>query len=711
MSMELEGTVEGDFARELISELLADECDDNDFVGAVADAYRTNPDAPWEVLALIDRYHRLGQLPTERFRAIKSRIEQLAMGARQAAAAPQPQPEEAAEHTQELHVRGRAASRPGSTTPARLAAPQHSLSAQYGSPPQHAHSSEQTVPPPASASPQFPAVPPPQAMSAAAPPPPAPAAPRSAAFTREPVSAPERPATAWADRQWTASPRVGEVLCGRYELQSALGSGGMGTVYRALDRGRAALGLDQAYVAVKVLHEEHTRRPELVAAFVREFEFTQGLSHPNVVNVHEIHQRGEMVFFAMELLLGAHLNQIIARTSGRPLPRPQILAIVRDVGAALIHAHARGVVHGDLKPQNIMITDDGDVRVLDFGAACQVTHEPWISEFTPGDFRAATPAYASCEVMEGARPEPADDLYALACVTYVLLAGEHPFGGRTAKEARLLKLRPRRPKGLRASAWAALSQALSWQRVRRAVDIGQWLEQIDLREAAPRLPPQSLLLPDPPAQGRWLVAAAVLTAIVAAGALIGALMPRDTRATLAAMADQTAGGAALDLRRLRERIGANPSGTDAAVAAPLPSHGAGDAGAAHSTPALVPAGSAGATAPASPVSFASDVYTVGANEAAARIIIHRTGAPGRALDFVWWTEAASAKPGEDYASLGRRHEHMAPGQDTLTVFVPIVAGGHRRDSASFYVAMNAAGAAGGQAPEQRAAVVVERKKT
>jgi hypothetical protein len=451
MNAELHGP-DADFSRHLISELLAGECDDDSFVRAVADAYRSDPDAPWEVLALIDRYHRLGQLPTDHFRLIKARIEQLALGrhARAADAAPQvgaatpSAPSAPSEHTQELRVKVRTATATaGSQTPATSAAS---------------------------------------------------AAPATRAAFAAPSATPAAPPAPTAVLQG-AAPVLGEVLAGRYELQSAIGRGGMGTVYKALDRTRAVLGLGQAHVAVKVLHAEQARRPELLATFAREFEFAQGLSHPNIVNVHEIEQRGQRVFFAMELLEGAHLSQIIARTAGHPLPRPQVLAIVRDIGAALAHAHERGVVHGDLKPHNIMVTDDGEVRVLDFGAACTVTDEPWISDFaTDADVRAATPAYASCQVLEGARPEPVDDMYALACVTYVLLAGGHPFGGRTAKEARMLKLRPRRPRGLSATAWTALNDALSWSRERRPRDVNEWLARMDLRDAAPRLLPQSLLV-------------------------------------------------------------------------------------------------------------------------------------------------------------------------------------------------------------------------
>ena len=129
----------------------------------------------------------------------------------------------------------------------------------------------------------------------------------------------------------------------------------------------------------------------------------------------------------MELLEGERLGQLIQRAGGR-LPRRYALAIIRDIGAAIAHAHSRGVVHADLKPHNIMITRDGHVRVLDFGSGAVRPGEPWISELSPGgDYRQATPQYASCEQLQGWCADPRDDIYALACMAYQLLAGKHPF--------------------------------------------------------------------------------------------------------------------------------------------------------------------------------------------------------------------------------------------------------------------------------------------
>ena len=97
---------------------------------------------------------------------------------------------------------------------------------------------------------------------------------------------------------------------------------------------------------------------------------------PNIVRVHEFDRDGGVAFFTMELLSGALLSRVLNARGAVALPRPEALAVIRDIGAALVHAHSRGVVHGDVNPQNIFITNEGDLRVLDFGAALHVPLDP-----------------------------------------------------------------------------------------------------------------------------------------------------------------------------------------------------------------------------------------------------------------------------------------------------------------------------------------------
>ena len=184
---------------------------------------------------------------------------------------------------------------------------------------------------------------------------------------------------------------VGEVLCGRYVIESQLASGGMGTVYKALDRSRSEHTAADAYVAIKVLHEKTRTRSDVLAKLRREFYCAQALSHRSVVKVYELDLH-EFPFFTMEMIDGESLPNLMQKFHPLPLPRSYACAVIREVGEGLAHAHDRRVIHGDIKPQNVMVTNSGEVRILDFG--------------TSGETVALTPAYASCELLEGREADP-----------------------------------------------------------------------------------------------------------------------------------------------------------------------------------------------------------------------------------------------------------------------------------------------------------------
>jgi serine/threonine protein kinase len=194
----------------------------------------------------------------------------------------------------------------------------------------------------------------------------------------------------------------------------------------------------------------------------------------------------------MELLEGEHLGALLGRAQDHPLPQTYAWSIVGAMGAALAHAHSRNVVHGDVSPKNVMITRDGEVRVLDFGSS-SLGQGLAAAATAMADSFAATPAYASCEVLEGQKPEPRDDLYALACLAYELLAGEHPFRGKRSTEARDLGRTPRRPPGVNFMRWRTLQRGLAWTRAERSMSVREWLGNLGLEPQPERLP---TLLPD-----------------------------------------------------------------------------------------------------------------------------------------------------------------------------------------------------------------------
>src|ERR1700690_3249148 len=284
-------------------------------------------------------------------------------------------------------------------------------------------------------------------------------APQVRPFKTSAVRIDERPAS--------AVPEVGRVLRNRYVLESLLGSGGMGTVFKAMDRYRCDLPEGNRHVAIKFLNDETGNRPKILSNLRREFYCAQALSHRSILKVYELDRDEDFEFFTMELLEGKPLSEALKKSRLLAISMPNVWAMIREIGAGLTHAHARNVVHGDLKPQNIMITNSGDLRILDFGSARTPAHQ----RSSTGGARKVTltPAYACCELLEGQEADPRDDLYALACVAYELLAGEHPFQGRRSTEARDLGLTPRRLPGLTRRQWQTLVMGLSWCRECRSI--------------------------------------------------------------------------------------------------------------------------------------------------------------------------------------------------------------------------------------------------
>ena len=192
-------------------------------------------------------------------------------------------------------------------------------------------------------------------------------------------------------------PLVGRVLDGRYRVGSRLARGGMATVYEAHDT-----RLDRM-VALKVMHPSLADDDEFVSRFIREAHSAARLSHPNVVAVYDQGADQGHVFLAMELVRGRTLRDLI-RERGHLSPR-QALEVLEPVLAALGAAHQAGIVHRDVKPENVLISDDGRIKVADFGLARAVTGNT--SHTTASGILMGTVAYLSPEQVERGRRRPA----------------------------------------------------------------------------------------------------------------------------------------------------------------------------------------------------------------------------------------------------------------------------------------------------------------
>jgi serine/threonine protein kinase len=512
---------------------------------------------------------------------------------------------------------------------------------------------------------------------------------------------------------------IGDLLRNRYRVCGIVGHGGMGTVFEATDEYRVDLGSTHRRLAIKVLHTAVVRREELLTELQREFQHLQLLSHPNIVRVHEFDRDGDVAFFTMELLNGALLSHVLQTRNSIALPRPYAWAVIRDIGAALAHAHSRGVIHGDINPQNIFITHDGQLRVLDFSAshnllADRQTGEGALSLRSP----VATPGYASCQLLEGWPPDARDDLFAFACVAYLLLSGQHPFPRRTAIEARAQQLLPRRPPGLSGRQWRVLGEGLCWSRAERPRDIQEWLDRLGLRGAAPRLPALPAVIKSqalPPARGnaRWAAAALVVLALLTAGGYWAA-MNRDSPARNFAKSRRPATPLAQPGASPAVPVPAAPPPTQRSAAPlqpaqpnalplqptkpspaplqpaqPIPAPPSARPATVH-TPPVRSASTRAANSGPVRIEMAAAVIDVPYGDARVHVSVRRSGGVRGPADFTWWTEAGTGKPGIDFVPVMPHTARIEDGSSEADLIVAVVYATARTEPKSFYVVIDQA---------------------
>jgi len=221
----------------------------------------------------------------------------------------------------------------------------------------------------------------------------------------------------------------------RYRLLSPIGAGGMAVVYKAQD---LALG---RLVAVKILREPLTGDPDFLARFQQEARAAANLAHPNIVTVHDFGRDGGRNYIVMEYIEGKDLKTLIK--DGSPFKVERALDLIIQICAGIGYAHRAGLVHCDVKPQNILVTADGRVKVTDFGIArALATLQP--GETT--DIVWGSPQYYSPEQAAGEAPTPASDVYSIGVVLYEMLAGRLPFVASTQQALAMMHLRDEPPR-------------------------------------------------------------------------------------------------------------------------------------------------------------------------------------------------------------------------------------------------------------------------
>jgi len=243
------------------------------------------------------------------------------------------------------------------------------------------------------------------------------------------------PADPQETRPNTPEPQLESVLANRYVLQERLGAGGMGTVFKALDREVVAgQRLGPPLIALKIVNPDKDLGQVAIQAIKQEGEFLRRLRHDNVMAIYSVERDGETWFLTMELLEGESLDSIVKRFPGG-VELAEGLPLIRQLCAGITYLHEHKVIHSDLKPSNVFVTRERQVKILDFGISSKVRAigEPE-TLFNPRRWGALSPPYACLEMWSGATADPRDDVYSFGCLVYELLSGHHPFGGCSAEE-------------------------------------------------------------------------------------------------------------------------------------------------------------------------------------------------------------------------------------------------------------------------------------
>jgi serine/threonine protein kinase len=311
---------------------------------------------------------------------------------------------------------------------------------------------------------------------------------------------------------------------GVYQVQALLGAGGMGEVYRARDM---KLGRD---VAIKILPESFSHDPERIARFRREAQVLASLNHPHIGAIYGLDEANGQQFLVLELIDGETLADRLKRGA---LPLDEALAIAKQIAEALEAAHGKGIIHRDLKPANIALTQDGHVKVLDFGlakateaassAAVDLANSPTITSpamMTGFGVILGTAAYMSPEQAKGRTADKRSDIWAFGCVLYEMLTGTRAFAGEDVSDtlAAILRGEPnwdRIPADVPPSIHALVRGCLKKDRNQRISDVSTALFLLDEPLALPAIASARAPTPRP----LWKRALPVLAGIVLAVAI------------------------------------------------------------------------------------------------------------------------------------------------------------------------------------------------
>jgi serine/threonine protein kinase len=496
------------------------------------------------------------------------------------------------------------------------------------------------------------------------------------------------------------------VLRDRYLLETQIGNGGAATVHRAVDLRRDPAGAGEGrHVAIKLLRPELRNRPHAVARLQREFRQTRAVAHPNVVRFFDLDRDGDAWFIVMELLSGETLGSLLRRVAPSGLPIADAMRIALAVGDALAHAHANGVAHGDVKPENIFLAAAGAVRLIDFGVAPDIgppSGGPASQPPVPG---AATRVYASPEVLAGAAPEPRDDVFSLACVIHEMVAGRHPFGRRGVDRARDTAVLPERLASLGPERASAVSAALALSRGGRP-SMSELMVALraDVTPAARPAPVAAAVAPTPPLPAAVRAAAPAaprspVTMLIACAAglalLLGILIGR-----FGGELDPAPAPGPLQAPALQPQ----PQLTlpEPQVEVPVPAAASPEGPTADARTAAKPP----PTAPTGLVFFDHPHMVVSRRAVVVPVPLRHLSHARRAVNVHWRAIDGSARSGRDYGGPQSGVEHFAEGNSFRMLYVPLVPNQTARRDRSFAIELTDASAGMELGPTSRVEITI-----
>jgi serine/threonine protein kinase len=440
----------------------------------------------------------------------------------------------------------------------------------------------------------------------------------------------------------------GTILGDRFVLEEEVDHGRFGTVFRASDVLRGAHGA--RHVALLVLPAEVARGGQL-ESFKRDFVRLHALSHPNIVKVFDFDRDGEVHFLTMEFVDGESLRSIVDSLRPELLWEREAIALIRAIGDALVYAHARGVVHGDVRLENVLITAQHDVKVL-FTSSCLMNGAPFSME-------------------------PRDDVHGLASIAYELLSGEPPLA-RQPVIGWQRDFEPKRIKTLSRRQWRTL-RAILMGRDDRMRTVSEFLADFCAARAAGSGDDEAQ--PATRSRGwRW-VAAAWVVVLLGAGYVLTRDEPRAPEATSAAQVGDVVDVPPVEpaLTQAESTAPAPPPNLDGRVPgldAAAPNEPRPNATAPPSRAVAVPETMTSVPPPAaaggvSTVTFAQSTITAAESEGAVAVELRRSGALEQPARVTWWTSEGTARQEDDYASFGQVVEAFRSGEEVRRLLIPI----------------------------------------